>query len=414
MTSSSETSRPRGTRVIFINRYFAPDLSATSQMLSDLAFSLAERGFQIVVVTSRMEYDAPERQLPPRETLHGVDVRRVWTTRFGRHSLLGRASDYLSFYFSAFVVLMGMAGPADILVAKTDPPLISIAAALVARLKGARLVNWLQDVFPEVALQLGVLKPGLLAQLLRTLRNWSLRHAATNVAIGSRMARFIAAEGASSQSIRVIPNWADGRLVSPVERGSNPLRREWALDDTFVVGYSGNLGRAHEYETMLGAAQLLQDSADLAFLFIGGGKGNQELREEATRRGVNKLMFKPYQPQSMLAQSLSIPDVHLVSLLPSMEGLIVPSKIYGIAAAGRPCIFIGDPQGEVAEILNSGGFGVTVAPGDASGLADAIKGLKDDPARCLQQSVAARAVFDRTFTRQHAAAQWADVLSASH
>lgn len=406
---SAETQPASGPRVIFINRYFAPDISATSQMLSELCFALVPRGFRVVVLTSRSAYDAPATSLPPRETLQGVDVHRVWTTRFGRGSLAGRACDYLSFYLSALVALLLLARRGDVVVAKTDPPLVSVVAAVVAGIKGARLVNWLQDVFPEVALRLGVLAPGALSRSLRRLRNWSLVRARRNVVIGERMAALLVAEGVAREAIEVIPNWADGALIAPVAPADNPLRAAWGYGNSLVVGYSGNLGRAHEFDTLLGAAERLANEADIAFLFIGGGRGNQQLRAAVEARGLRNLQFQPYQAPALLAQSLSVPDVHLVSLLPAMEGLIVPSKIYGIAAAGRPCIFIGDPAGEVAGLLAAGGFGLTVAPGDSEALAAAILGLREDAAERHRLGQRARAFFDQGGSVQEAAARW-DVL----
>ena len=399
-------------RVIFINRYFAPDISATSQMLSDLCFALAPRGFEIVVVTSRMAYDSPETRLPAREMCHGVDVYRIWTTRFGRGALPGRACDYLSFYCSAWWTLMMIARRQDVIVAKTDPPLISLVGALVARLKGARLINWLQDLFPEVALHLGVVRAGAVLGLLRQLRNWSLKVASVNVAIGSRMAQLLGEEGATPQSVAVIHNWADPGLITPTPSADNPLREEWGLTDQFVVGYSGNLGRAHEFDTMLGAAEILAADPSISFLFIGGGHGNGQLRAAVAARGLSNVQFRPYQPQRMLAQSLAAPDVHLVSLLPAMEGLIVPSKIYGIAAAGRPCIFIGDASGEVADLLEEGGFGLVVTPGDSQALADAIRQLQADPAQLQVQMSSARQYFEDHHTTEHSVARWEALLRA--
>lgn len=362
-------------RYIFINRYYAPDQSATAQLLTDLAEHLAAQGRDVQIVTSRMLYDDASACLPQREVINGVAVYRVWTSRFGRAHLIGRAIDYLTFYLSAFLRLLLTVRRGDTLIAKTDPPLISIVAAVVCWLKGAKLVNWLQDLFPEVAEALGVgLAKGAPGKLLRSLRNWSLRCADTNVVLGELMQERLLANGIPAHKIAIIHNWVIGEL-HPVSKQDNPLIREWGLDGKFVVGYSGNLGRAHDYQTLLDAIEQLQHHADLMFLFIGGGAGLDILKREVATKGLNNVLFKPYQPLELLSQSLSVPDVHLITLQPELEGLIVPSKFYGVLAVGRPIVFIGDGGGEIGRQLERGRIGTSVQPGAVDDLVSALADL---------------------------------------
>lgn len=275
-------SRPR---VIFLNRFFHPDLSATSQMLSDLAFGLAERGYDVQVITSRLRYDDSTVRMPPREVVRGVRVHRIWTSGFGRHNLWGRGVDYLSFYASAFRACLRTLRPGDILIAKTDPPMISVVGALATRLRQARLVNWLQDLFPEVAAAAGIRNArGSLGRLLLAIRDWSLRHAAMNVAIGRRMHELLLARGLDPDRVTVIENWADPQLIRPVPHAENPLRQEWGFHDKFVVGYSGNMGIAHEFDTILNAAERLKERDDIRFLFIGSGKHLPYIRQAIQQR----------------------------------------------------------------------------------------------------------------------------------
>ena len=194
------------TRVLILNRFFHPDHSATSQLATDLASDLAARGFEVVAIASRQRYNDPSARLAPTEVRAGVRIRRVGTTRFGRQNLLGRAFDYLSFYLGASFALWREARPGTAVIAMTDPPLLGVPALLVARLRGARCLNWLQDVFPEVAEGLDLLRSRTLVRLLRAARNWSLRHADAVVAIGDLMAARIA-PFCVSQPV-VIPNWA--------------------------------------------------------------------------------------------------------------------------------------------------------------------------------------------------------------
>lgn len=398
---------PRG-RILFVNRFYYPDHSATAQILTDLAEALAARGWEVSIVTSRLCYDDASVVLPGRDQHAGVSIHRIWTSRFGRAGLLGRAVDYLSFYATAFGAVLRSARRNDIVVAKTDPPLLSVVVAVAARLRGARLVNWLQDLYPEVAAELGMgVMRGPAGAVLRRLRNASLRAARVNVAIGERMAERLITEGVSAQRVVVMPNWSDEETIRPVARAGLALRDEWGLGERFVLGYSGNLGRAHEAETVLGAARLLGDRDDIMFLMIGGGRESTRLAERVTAEGLAaRFQFRPYQPRARLSESLGVADVHWLSLRPELEGLIVPSKFYGIAAAGRPVIAVTDGDGEIARLVARDACGIVVTPGDAAGLATVILALAGDPERIAAMGSAARAMVERDYGRVGAFQRW--------
>lgn len=397
-------------KIVFVNRFFHPDISATSQLLSDLAFSLAGR-FEVVVVTSRQRYEDPRARFAASERIGGVTVHRVWTTHFGRAALPGRVLDYLTFYVSAAARLAVIARRNDVVVALTDPPLIAVPASIVAWLRGARLVNWLQDVFPETAeaLDLRALQ-GLLAAPLKWLRDRSLAGASVNVVLGDAMAATIAGRGVPAGRVRIVHNWAPGTRIKPLAREENPLRREWGLEERFVVGYSGNMGRAHDLGILLEAADRLRARTDIAFLFIGAGNQRGALEESAGMRMLENVTFRPYQPREALPRSLTVPDCHVVSLKPSLEGLVFPSKLYGALASGRPVLFIGAPNGEISRLIQTDRFGLCVAPSDAEALANAIELLCDHPAETLRMGDAGRRLFERRFDGAKALAEWSALL----
>jgi glycosyltransferase involved in cell wall biosynthesis len=398
-------------KLVFVNRYFFPDISATSQALMDLATDQARRGREVHVVTSRQLYEDPAADLPAEGEHEGVRIHRVRTSTFGRHNLAGRALDYATFYLSAARCLWTLARAGDVIVANTDPPLVSVVAGWVARLRGARLVNWLHDVFPEIAQRLDVaVLRGPLGAFARRLRDTSLRTAAVNVVLGERMKAVVKERVGPRSRVEVVENWADGALIRPLPAAGNALRRQWGLEGRFVVGYSGNLGRAHEFDTILGAAEMLRGEPEFAFLFIGGGRQRAWVEDEAARMGLANVVFQPYQPRDLLAASLSSADVHLVTLQAGLEGLIVPSKFYGVAAAGRPTIFIGDPDGEIARHLSREACGTAVRTGDTRGLASAIRALRADPAEAAAMGSRARSAFERTWDRPHAMERWNAVL----
>jgi glycosyltransferase involved in cell wall biosynthesis len=379
-------------------------------MLSDLAFALASNGCRVWVVTSRQTYEDPRTSLPGRQSHRGVEIRRVWTTRFGRINLVGRAIDYASFYLATFWALLRIARHGDVIVAKTDPPLISVVAWVTANMKGARLINWLQDVFPEVAQVLGVLAWRPLVVPIRWLRNLSLRGAIMNVVLGERMQRHICAQGIARERTVVIHNWMDSSRIYPVPQASNSLRKAWNLEGKFVIGYSGNMGRAHEFNTIIGAMKRLRDDRNIVFLFIGGGVGKQALEIAVNEAGLHNFLFLPYQPQERLGESLSVPDVHLVSLQPALEGLIVPSKIYGIAAAGRPVIFIGDQEGEVGRLVSEFSMGFTIDVGAVDELAQRLEELRDQPEVAGHMGANGRRCLVENFDKPLAVSAWKSLL----
>src|SRR5262249_38825597 len=213
-------------RLIFLNRFFFPDHSATSQILTDLAFCLASAGREVHVVTSQQKYDQPKARLPSRETVRGVNIHRVAATHFGRSRLLGRGIDYLSFYLAMWRAVLEMIRPGGLLVPRTDPPLTWILAMRGANSRGAHFVNWLQDLFPEVATQLGVpFFRGPVSQGSLSRRDRSLRAATANVVVGDLMAEQLIRRGVPPERVHVIPNWSDDEQISPVSHRDNPLRR---------------------------------------------------------------------------------------------------------------------------------------------------------------------------------------------
>jgi len=399
-------------RLIFVNRYFFPDHSATSQILSDLAFHLTGSGHEVHVLTSGQIYDAPSAVLPALETVNGVQVHRLASTRFGRGALPGRAIDYLSFYRSVYHHLITIARPSDIVIATTDPPLLSVAVAPAVRRRGARLVNWLQDIYPETAAVLGVpLLRGPLGTVLTSLRNRILQQSASNVVVGDLMAQWVLKLGVPAARVHVIANWCNDEAIKPQPQTGNPLRPAWDLVGKFIFGYSGNLGRAHEYDTVLEAAKRLRRDPRIVFLMIGGGKRFEDLAKAVKAHALEgSFRFLAYQEQALLPHSLSVPDVHWLSLQPQLEGLIVPSKFYGIAAAGRPMVMIGDPEGEIGRLVQQHGCGVAIAPGNAEALARTLKHWSNEPQIVSEMGLRARQMLEERFSRLQALARWRELF----
>jgi colanic acid biosynthesis glycosyl transferase WcaI len=394
-------------KILFFNRFFFPDTSATSQIVSDLAFHLAGAGHDVHVITSRVSGDDASL-----EKVRGVSIHRVATAVTGPHGLFRRGAAYLQYYLGARRAARRLIEPGDVVILKTDPPLLSAAVGPLAKRHGAKVVLWLQDVFPEVAHEYGV--PGMggpIGAALRHIRDRSLAIADRVVVIGERMGdKLVRNHSVARDRLHVIHNWADGAAITPLSPADNPLRRAWNLENEFVVGYSGNLGRVHEFETMLEAAKLLKGESRVRFLIIGRGPRLEEVQARVKREDISNVHFEAHQDRGSLAQSLGVADVHLSVLRPEFEGLVHPSKLYGIMAAGRPTLFVGDLSGETASILADTKSGLSVSTGDAQGLAAAILSLREQAEERANMGRRARQAFDQRFSMTIAIGKWETLL----
>lgn len=390
-------------RIIILNQFFYPDNAATSQLMTDLAESLVEHSVEVTALAGRGRYNGGER-LAQRESYRGVRIERAWATNFGKRHLAGRLLDYLSFYLGACWKLLRLPRH-DIVMALTTPPLIGLVALIIGRMRRMRVIALVQDLYPDVAVALGALKAGsLVTRALDCLNRFVLSRADRIVVLGECMRERIAAKVGEMRASRidVIHNWADGREIAPVAGEENSFSLEHELAGRFVVLFSGNLGRVNEFSTVLESARRLNDRREIVFLFIGEGARADEVKAFSNKHRLENVRLLPYQPRRMLRYSLAAGDISLVTLAEGLAGLSVPSKTYGIMAAGRPVLFVGDPQSDIARLVKESGCGEAVASGDSARLAAIILNWAADKAALDEIGQTARRVFEERFDRPHA------------
>ena len=370
--------------ICFFNRSYWPDQAATGQLLTELAEDLVARhGCQVSVVAGRaihsIEHHRSGRDpMVGREVRNGVAIYRANGTRFWPGRFAGRAANYLTYFASANVAGLSVKQP-DIVVSLTDPPIVGLAGLWAARRWRARFVFLCEDIFPEVASLLEDFHSPTVNAALDRINRHLIRQSDAIVVLGDRMRRRLVEEkGADASRIEVIHNWADCEAIVPGER-DNPFSREHGLTDRFVVLHSGNVGMSQELDALVGAAARLGSKEKLVIAIVGDGSRRRQLEADVARLGLNNVRFIPYQPKAMLTESFAAADAFVVSLKAGIEGYIVPSKLYGILAAGRPYIAAVDPSCEAATIAAEHGCGVLAAPGDPDALAAAIARLYDNP-----------------------------------
>lgn len=372
--------------------------------MTELGESLVERGVVVTALAGRGRYNGGVT-LPVREIYRGVHIERAWATSFGKGSMMTRLCDYVSFYLGATWKLLTMPRH-DIVMALTTPPLISLLALLVCRVRRMKLIALVQDVYPDVAVALGALNPtGLITKLLNHLNNLVLKCANRIIVLGDCMRERVtekAREG-SEQRIDVIHNWADGEKIRPLDESAlNPFVEEHGLEGQFVLLFSGNFGLVNDFATVLDAARILSDQSGIKFLFIGDGAKKGEIEAYVKEHRLSNIKLLPYQPRELLPYSLAAGHVHLVTLAEGLAGLSVPSKTYGILAVGRPLIFVGDPRSDIARIVKETGCGEVVATGEGERLSRLILDYAENPERLKLLGLEARELFKCRFDRQQA------------
>lgn len=358
-------------RLLVLNQYYWPGLEATAHLLSQLLGALSD-DFDVTVVTGRLAVHAPRAE---RVEHDGVKIVRVRSTAFDRTGMLGRAANYLTYLAQTLRVSLVSRRP-DVVVCMTDPPVIGDVALIVARRFRRPLVVVSQDVFPEIAVELKRLENRALIDLLRVMIGWYLRRAERVVAIGETMRRRLIEKGARANRIVVIPNWVDTAAIVPRPR-DNAWARENALADRFVVMHSGNVGHPQNLDVLIRSVTFLRDLDDLAVVIVGGGARRGQLTELAELLETDAVRFLDYQPRETLSESLSAAHLHYVGLGRGLSGYVVPSRLYGILAAGRPVLAAADEDSETAAVVRSVGCGMVVPPSRPELVAAAIRAAYD-------------------------------------
>lgn len=402
--------RDRPPRILFINQYYWPDHASTAQHLTDLAESLASQGYECHVVCSQGGYK-PGSKRPPRVQKHNdVSIHRINATAFGRASTTRRMVDYLSFYAGATARCLAL-GRFDVVVTLTTPPLIGLIGSILRSLQGAKHVAWSMDLHPDASIALGRMSPrNPVVGALAALSDRVVRRADTVVALGPYMADRLMAKGVRDNRLVEIPVWSRADEIEPLPRDGHPLRESLGLQGKFIAMYSGNLGLAHSTHEFIEAARRLRHRTDVVFLFVGGGPRTAEIRSAKKKHQLDNIQLLDYFPRNQLRESLSLADAHLVSMRAEMNGIVVPGKLYGAMASGRPVLFVGPDHCETADAIRTHACGRTIRLGDVDGLVQSIEALADDPALAAEIGRAARSAFLDHFERERSCSLWTDLL----
>jgi colanic acid biosynthesis glycosyl transferase WcaI len=381
-------------RILLINQFFWPDTAPTGRFLLDVARAVEAQQIQMTAICGAAGYGTTDDTPRP-----SVRILRPSGTRFSR-DVVGRILSYGSFLAGAFIAGFSVGRP-DTVITLTTPPLTSVFGRMLKLSRGCRHFIWEMDVYPDIAADLGTLKPrSMLTCVIGALADWSRRNADGIIVLGHEMKARLIARDIPEHKIHVAENWADGTEIIPLPFPEGPL----------TVHYSGNFGLAHDYETISAVIKQYANDPRFQFVFAGGGSRRQHLEHFCRAQGLANTRFRPYSSRAELGASLADGHLGLVTQLPQTCGSIVPSKTYGIMAAGRPVLYIGPREATPARIIERFQCGWQVNPGDSAALASLLERLSSERHLIFEAGARARQAFEKYYDRPIAAARIVKIL----
>ncbi|MDP9162170.1 MAG: glycosyltransferase family 4 protein [Acidobacteriota bacterium] len=368
--------------LLFINQFFWPDTAATGQLLTDVAREIDPQKHTVTVLCGNSHYGGVDTSTVPL----GVKIVRLGNVAFSRGNI-GRVLSYASFFAGAAVKAMWITKPALVLTL-TTPPLISLLGTLLKELRGCRHVIWEMDLYPDIAVDLDVLKRrSFITRVIGTLADFSRKRADAIIALGDDMKERLVTRGIPEHKILVAENWADGSEIQPLPFEPGPL----------VVHYSGTFGLAHEEHTTTEAMRQLRNDNRFRFVFVGGGARKKRLEQVCRAEGICFADFRNYASRSEICKSLAEGHLGLVTQMPCTVGAVVPSKTYGIMAAGRPVLYIGPHDATPARVIGQHGCGWRIEPGDVAGMIRLLEQLERDRGLVWEAGARGRHAFEKYY-----------------
>lgn len=370
--------------------------------------SAISRRHDVTVLAGRPSYD-PDEYYPfsilRRDQGNGITVERVGSTAYPRHQMRRRVANYLSYV--SLAVPRALAMKTDLVLAMTDPPFAGIVGAAVARMKGIPFVYNIRDLYPDMAVGGDIVRPQGWVGMWERLHRAALRQATRVIVLGDDMRQRVIAKGVNPGGVVVI---RDGTSVpAPDAPAGHPAISEIRGSADFVVVHAGNLGFYGAWSTLLGAARILPQNG-IRLVFIGDGANRKQLEE--SNQGCPNVRFLPFRPASEIPCVMAAGDLHVVTIRRGLGGVVVPSKMYSILAAGRPILAVAPEDTDVARIVRSEDCGIVVDPDNPAAVADAIQDLKSDPTRLAGMGQRARRASEK-YAKENELEKFVGVLEAA-
>lgn len=381
-------------RILLLNQYYPPDTSATAKMAEAVAKALSAH-HEVTVLAGRPSYDPDERypfSVLRREQRDGVQVERVGSTAYPRHQMRRRVTNYLS--YSSLAMARALTMKTDLILTMTDPPFAGILGAKIARLKRVPFVYNIRDLYPDMAVSGDIVRPAGWVRRWEKLHRTALQQAARVIVLGEDMRERVISKGVDAERVVVIRDGSPAPTAVP--NPDHPAIREIRGEADFVALHAGNLGFYGAWPTLLKAAAILPQNG-IRLVFVGDG-ANRRKMEEWNQRCPN-VRFLPFRPAEEIPCVMAAADVHIVTIRKGLDGVIVPSKMYSIFAAGRPILAVAPEETDVARIVKRENCGLVANPDKPEEVAAAIQRLQADPAELQTMGHNARKASEKFLRR---------------
>lgn len=365
--------------LLIISQVYIPDPASVGQHMADVAAEMVRRGYRVVVYAARAGYDDPSIKYPEREMIDGVNVIRFPLASFGKASVPLRLLAGTLFMLQCMIRGLFVRNLTGVLVS-TSPPMCSVAAVFLRAMRRIKIDYWVMDLNPDQMIALGKLKEtSFPARVFNFLNRMILKRASRVVVMDRFMADRVNAKLDVRNKMAILPPWAHEGHLEIVDHENNPFRREHGLDGKTVIMYSGNHGFSTPVTTILQAALRLRDREDIVFMFIGGGVRKKEVEQVIAEHKPANIRSLPYQPLSQIKYSLSAADVHLVTVGPTVVGIVHPCKVYGAMALARPILLVGPDPCHVSDIIADHAIGWHIQEGNVDDFVRMIQQIADMP-----------------------------------
>jgi glycosyltransferase involved in cell wall biosynthesis len=390
-------------RILVFSEVYYPEETGTGYFMTKIAEGLSS-DFSVMAICAQPTYSMRGTRASAKETHNGVNIRRYPSTTFNKDKMILKLLNIFSICFSSFFMAIRLIHKSDLVLVVTSPPLLPFVVWLASKLKGAKFVLRIDDVYPDMLNAAGMLKTSSFTYRVLEKLNLYLYRGAEHIIVLGRDMRFLVLKKLGNQrhtQVHIIPNWGEIDCISPCPREHNSLLKELQLENKFVIQYAGNMGYPHDIESLVEAAKILLEKPRIHFLFIGSGVKRKWLEEQIKTYKLSNVTLLDPRPRSDQNNFLNAGDIVVSALIKGMLGIAVPSRAYNIMAAGKPIIAMGDETSELALVIQEKKVGWIVPPGNVSAFVNAVLEAESNPEQLRAMGRCARLLVEKEYSMEH-------------